>query len=145
MMTHPTFTHLWNLCQRRILTLSHLFLCKTLKKKMKDFPDVKQIILLSDAVGRQNKNATMMRFCSFFARLKNVEITQLFPVRGHLFGQCDQNFGLIRTRIKNLETAETPMEYLAEMVRCRSIHHILKFCLTGKSSETGKRHLKTVS
>jgi hypothetical protein len=27
---------------------------------------------------------------------------------------------LIRTRIKNLETAETTMEYLAEMVRCHS-------------------------
>jgi hypothetical protein len=55
-----------------------------------------------------------------FSRLKNVEITQLFPVRGHSFGQCNRNFGLIRTRIKNLETAETPMEYLAEIVRCRS-------------------------
>jgi hypothetical protein len=61
----------------------------------------------------------MMRFCSFFARLQNVEITQLFPVRGHSFGQCCRNLGLI-TRIKNIETAETPMEYLAEMVRCRS-------------------------
>jgi hypothetical protein len=27
------------------------FLCQTLEKKMKDFPDVKQIILLSDAAG----------------------------------------------------------------------------------------------
>jgi hypothetical protein len=75
---------------------------------MKDYRDVKQIVLLSDAAGGQNKNTTVMRFCSFFARLKNVEITQLFPVTGLSFGQCCRNLGLIRTRIKNLEQPKHP-------------------------------------
>lgn len=96
------------------------FVSEVLGKKLHEFPQLKKIVLLSDAAGGQNKNTTMTRFCSFFARLHNIEITHLFPVRGHSFGQCDRNFGLMKTRIKRLATVETPMIYLTEMVQCRS-------------------------
>lgn len=74
---------------------------------MNDRPDTTKIILLSDAAGGQNKNATILKFCTWFAKTYNVQVCQLFPPRGHSFGQCDRNFGIMKSGIKNKAIIET--------------------------------------
>lgn len=63
--------------------------------------NIKKIVLLSDAADGQNKNVTVMMFCSWYAYAFGLQITQMFPVRGHSFGQCDRNFDEIRYKETN--------------------------------------------
>lgn len=58
-------------------------LVKILKKPK--FSNVTTLVLLSDATGGQNRNTTVTKFCAWFARLRNVEVIHLYPVRGHSF------------------------------------------------------------
>lgn len=78
------------------------FVYHTLKQKLQEFTAVKNIILLSDACGGQNKNIVIVSFCSWLAKVHKVEVTHVFPVRGHSFGQCDRNFGLFKRKVKKI-------------------------------------------
>lgn len=79
---------------------------------------------MSDSAGGQNKNLAFLRFCSYLSKSLNVEVMHIFPVRGHSFGQCDRNFGVIRNNMKSLQTVELPKEYLEESSRAeKTLHH----------------------
>lgn len=95
------------------------FLHHAIERKLKELPNVKYVIFLSDACGGLNKNISIVSFCSWLSRVYSVEVLHLFPVRGHSFGQCDRNFGLLRKKIKNIETMTTAKPYLTAMVECR--------------------------
>lgn len=95
------------------------FLNECLTEKLKENPHITMVVLLSDAAAGQNKNAAMVSFCLWFSRMFDVKIIHLFPVRGHSFGQCDRNFGLIRSYLKKEETISTAKKYLEAMVLCR--------------------------
>lgn len=95
------------------------FLYDCLKKQLQKFPDISTVILLSDATGGQNRNFLMTKFTSWFSRVHNVDVMQLFPVRGHSFSQCDRNFGLISNAIRKKEVIGNPKPYLTAMVLCR--------------------------
>lgn len=95
------------------------FLYDCLKKYMENLSQVKTLVLLSDSAGGQNRNSTIIKFCSWFSRVFDVEIVQLFPVRGHSFTQCDRNFGLVRSHIKKREVIGTAKPWLVAMVHAR--------------------------
>lgn len=97
------------------------FVFDFLQKKIEKFPKIKKIVLLSDAAGGQNKNQTLMKFCLYIASNYSVEVIHMFPVRGHTFGQCDRNFGLIKSKIKPKEDIETVEQYLNLIQKSRSI------------------------
>lgn len=96
------------------------FLYDCLKKKLVEFPRVKKIVFLSDGAGGQNKNKTIVSFGCWFAKVYNVDITHMFPVRGHSFSQCDRNFGIFKTLLKKKEVITTVKPYLESMVLARS-------------------------
>lgn len=97
--------------------VSFIFDC--LEKKLPQFPNVKNIVFLSDAAGGQNRNLTMIKFCSRYAKTRNVDIAQVFPVGGHSFSQYDRKFGIVRKQISKKEVIGTAKPYLTAMVTCR--------------------------
>ncbi|KAJ4437833.1 hypothetical protein ANN_13771 [Periplaneta americana] len=105
------------------------FLNHALRKKLSEFHNVKKVILLSDAYGGQNKNLVTTSFCSWLARVCQVEVTHLFPVRGHSFGHCDRNFGLMKSKLKKVETIPTALPYLSAMVECRTYPSPFEVCM----------------
>ncbi|KAJ8891122.1 hypothetical protein PR048_010636 [Dryococelus australis] len=88
------------------------FLYDCLQKLLLKFGNVKTVVLLSDAAGGQNRNATMVKFCARFSYDFGVEIFHLFPVCRHTFTQCDQNFGLVRSKIKKKGKTGTAKPWL---------------------------------
>jgi len=50
---------------------------------------------------------------SALAKEENLSITQVFPVRGHSYCQCDRNFALYSRVAKKTETIETVDEYVS--------------------------------
>lgn len=112
------YTFLESKCKKGANTVAS-FVFDCVNKKIQDFPNTKKVILLSDAAGGQNKNQTLLRFCTWLAKTFNVEVLHLFPVRGHSFGQCDRNFGIIRNSMKKLETVEVPDTYLERIESSR--------------------------
>ena len=118
------------------------FLNHALKKKLIEFSNVKKMILLSDACGGQNKNSVMTSFCSWLARVYEVEVTHLFPVRGHSFGQCDRNFRLIKSKLKKVETISTALPYLSAMVQCRTYPLLFEVCMDRTLIKDWKSGLK---
>lgn len=57
------------------------------------------------------------QFCSWLAKTYNV--SQMLPVRGHSFGQCDRNFCLINSSIKTTKCViETPEPYYEAIQTC---------------------------
>lgn len=95
------------------------FLYECLKQNLQIFKEVKTVVLLSDSAGGQNRNSTMVKFCSWFSKVFGVEVLQLFPVRGHSFSQCDRNFGLVRSKIKKTEVIGTAKPWLQAIVEAR--------------------------
>ncbi|KAJ8876502.1 hypothetical protein PR048_020947 [Dryococelus australis] len=60
----------------------------------------------------------MLRFCSWLSKTLGVPITQLYPVRGHSFGQCDRNFGIVKYNtlkpyLENITTCQDKPEPFA--------------------------------
>ncbi|XP_026677517.1 uncharacterized protein LOC113466379 [Diaphorina citri] len=82
-------------------------------------PSHKQIVLLSDAAGGQNKNGTMVQFCSYIANSLKVKISHLFPVRGHSYNICDRNFGLYGKILKKKQRVSTISDYVRIFKRSR--------------------------
>ena len=75
---------------------------------------------MSDSCGGQNKNKTVVRFCSWLSVTFQVDITHIFPIRGHSYCQCDRNFGCYETILKRKQIVETPNEYLEIMRSARN-------------------------
>ena len=98
--------------------------------------EYKKIVLLSDGAAGQNKNQTMMRFCSWLSKLYHVDIIHLFPVRGHSFGQCGRNFRVMKSTIKEKEEIELPQGYLEKIIMLRGnpspYHSRYLYCMTEK-------------
>lgn len=88
------------------------FLENFMKKKLADHTNYKKIVLFSDSAGGQNRILNVVRFFTWFAQTYNVEITQMFPVRGHSYCQCDRNFGIYGSILKKKEKIESPQGYL---------------------------------
>ena len=52
------------------------------------------VYLFSDSCGSQNKNYHMLKFLSLLSNRLQLNIQHVFPVKGHLYCQCERNFGL---------------------------------------------------
>lgn len=55
-----------------------------------------------------------------------MEGVHMFSVRGHSFGQCDTNFGLIKPKLKKQDPDWTPELYLESIVEYRQNHSLFK-------------------
>lgn len=95
------------------------FLYDFASKKLLENRQFKAIILFSSSCREQNKNITMTRFCSWFAKVNEVEIFHIFSVRGHSYSQCDINFGSYGNRLKKVEKVENADEYISIINSCR--------------------------
>lgn len=96
------------------------FLYESVSKQLEKKPDTEKVIFLSDSCGGQNKNKTVVRFCSWLSVTFNITIIHIFPIRGHSYCQCDRNFGCYGTILKRKEIVETPSEYLEIMRSARA-------------------------
>lgn len=98
------------------------FLYDCLKKLLNkpNFSNIKTVVLMSDATGGQNRNTTVTKFCVWFAKVHNLEVVHLYPVRGHSFSQCDRNFGLVRNKVKNKEVIGSARPWLEAIVTSRA-------------------------
>jgi hypothetical protein len=94
------------------------FLYDFLKIEMSN-PEIKKVVLLSDACGGQNKNYAVVKFCSWMSRKFNKEFSHVFPVRGHSYNQCDRNFGLYGKLKKRVENIPTAHQYVSILETCR--------------------------
>ncbi|KAJ8671107.1 hypothetical protein QAD02_002366 [Eretmocerus hayati] len=70
-----------------------------------------KIYLFCDSCEGQNKNYLILFFSSLLAMTLQLEIQQLFPVRGHSYCSCDRNFGIYGNKKKHMERIETPEDY----------------------------------
>lgn len=95
------------------------FLEDFVSKKLAENSNYKKVVFFSDSAGGQNKNLTVVKFCSWFSKKYNIEITHLYPVRGHSYCQCDRNFGTYGAILKKKEKVESPEEYLNIMRTAR--------------------------
>lgn len=82
--------------------------------------ETKTIFMLSDACPGQNRNYTICNFLCAMAVLNNIEILQLYPVRGHSYSQCDRNFSVYSRKVKKSQSVETPQEYIDIIAASRS-------------------------
>lgn len=100
---------------QRVVTVVFINDClvKTLRK-----PKFATLVLLSDATGSQTRNITVTKVCARFARLHNVEVIHLYPVRGQSFSLCDRNFGLVRNDVKNRKRIGSALPWLDAIVTC---------------------------
>lgn len=96
------------------------FLDNFISRKLSSNPSFKKIVLFSDAAGGQNKNLTVVKFCSYLAKKYSIEIMHVFPVRGHSYCQCDRNFGVYGAVLKKKPVIESPDEYLNIMRSARN-------------------------
>lgn len=96
------------------------FLHDRLGKCLKKFPNIKTVVLMSDSAGGQNRNATVLKYCSWFSKTNNLLMLQLFPVRGHSFSQCDRNFGIVRNFIKKKEVIGSAKPWLEAIALSRT-------------------------
>lgn len=104
------YTYLETECSKGPDTVAS-FVYSYIAKEMENNPNIKEIILMSDNAGGQNKNHKMMMFCSFISMKFKVKVTQLFPVRGHSYCQCDRNFGAYSNCLHRTARIVTSAEY----------------------------------
>lgn len=104
------YTYLETECSKDPDTVAS-FVYHYIAKEMETNPNIKEIILMSDNAGGQNKNHKIMMFCSFLSIKYNVKVTQLFPVRGHSYCQCDRNFGAYSNCLHRRARIVTSSEY----------------------------------
>lgn len=95
------------------------FLIDILDKLLSQNPGIKTIVMLSDSTSGQNRNITMVRFCSWYSQTRGVKLVQLFPVVGHSFSQNDRNFGLVRSKVKKREVIGSAKPYLEAIILAR--------------------------
>lgn len=96
-----------------VVSLLYFVICRLIK------PHTKQIVLLSDSCGGQNKNILMVQFSLWIARTFNVSVVHIFPVRGHSYNVCDRNFGSYSRQLRKVENVYVVKEYVNVMKRAR--------------------------
>lgn len=99
-----------------------------IKNKLTD-KSVTEIVLLSDNAGGQNKNISVVRFCTFLAQKLGVEVMHLFPVRGHSYSQNDRNFGIYSKPMKsvqNIYSIEQYTELIGKYFTVKDCSNIMK-------------------
>lgn len=112
--------------------------CSMLLHYMDNFltDQIKELILFSDNCPGQNKNHTVIRFLlSLTDTGRFSKIKHCFPVRGHSFLPNDQDFGVMKKKIKKCDRIYVPDEYYAIMseaspnfkVFMLATHQILNF------------------
>ena len=79
---------------------------------MKEKQTFRDVFLLSDGCTGQNRNWVVVSVLSALAKDEKMNITHVFPVRGHSYCQCDRNFGLYSRAVKKMETVESVDDYL---------------------------------
>lgn len=107
---------------------------------METNPNLKVIILMSDNAGGQNKNHKMMMFCSFLSMKFKIKVTQLFPVRGHSYCQCDRNFGAYSNCLHRTARIATAAEY--DTVISNKSELVYGFGFMRKFSSSIEEHFK---
>ena len=70
-------------------------------------PNIKNIIIFSDSCFAQNKNSFLVMFLNLISLKWKVNISHIYPIKGHSFCRCDSNFSLISRKLKNFETIES--------------------------------------
>lgn len=90
--------------------------------------DFKDVFLLSDGCTGQNRNWVVASVLSALAKEENISITQVFPVRGHSYCQCDRNFALYSRVAKKTETIETVDEYVSIIQGSKKTGKIPSLC-----------------
>jgi len=80
---------------------------------MKEKGTFNEVFLFSDACTGQNRNWVVGGVLTALAKGENITITQVFPVRGHSYCQCDRNFAVYSRVVKKTETIESTDDYLA--------------------------------
>lgn len=118
------------------------FIYHFVMEKLKELPNIKKIVLFSDACGGQNKNITVVMFFIWLAKSLNIPIEHIFPVRGHSYNQCDRNFGRYSILLKSLETIETVEQYLNIMSSARSNPSPFKVEMAGYLIEDWQKSLQ---
>lgn len=106
--------HNGNKSSNSVVSLLFNFLENYLQKE-----EIGKIILFSDGCGGQNKNHTVVKFCSWLSKTYNISIEHIFPVRGHSYNQCDRNFGCYGKNKKRKENVYTVDTYLEMLRACR--------------------------
>lgn len=81
-----------------------------ISNRLQESNNLKEIVLKSDNAGGQNKNHKMM-FCYFLAVKFKVKVSQLYPVRGHSYCQCDRNFGAYSNVLRRTARMATSKDY----------------------------------
>jgi hypothetical protein len=69
------------------------------------------VILYSDGCASQNRNATLSNALSYFAKQKQVTITQKYLEKGHTMMECDSVHSVIERRKKHREL-HSPAQYV---------------------------------
>ena len=108
--TSKMYTFLETECTKDPDTVAS-FLYDYISKRLDENRNTKEIVLMSDNAGGQNKNYKMMMFCSFLAIRFKVTVSQLFPVRGHSYSQCDRNFGAYSKGLHRTARTATAPDY----------------------------------
>lgn len=70
-----------------------------------------EVYLLSDGAGGQNERYVMLSFFPLLSRKLQIEITHLYPVRGHFYCSYDRNFGMYGKNKKIMKKIETVEDY----------------------------------
>lgn len=91
------------------------FIFGTLKQI--DLTHFNEIIMFSDNYPGQNKNGTVFKSLLYFANYFKIQISHIYPVKGHSYCVCDRQFGLFtkKKKIKNYGVIEHPQKYIEIM------------------------------
>jgi len=90
---------------------------------MRENQTFRDVFLLSDGCTGQKCSWVVVTVLSALANDEKMNITHVFPVRGHSYCQCDFNFGLYSRAVKKMESVET-VDDVAWMLRTRySVWH----------------------
>lgn len=104
---------------------------------MKEKKDFKDVYLFSDGCTGENQNCVMASEFSALAMNENINITQIFPVRGNSYCQCDRNFAPYGRCVKKTETIDTVEDYIDIICRSKKNGALSLFgnvlCVTSKS------------
>lgn len=79
---------------------------------------MKKLRLFSDKCPGQNKNNTVVRFRQALVDTGRFEIAEhYFPIRGHLFLDCDRDIGVVKRKLRKIDRIYTIREYLKSIIQ----------------------------
>ena len=72
----------------------------------------KKIIIFSDAFPGQNRNKVILKSLVLLSNKYDIEIEQVFPIKGHSYCQCHRNFSNFSKQIKKIQIIQTKQVYV---------------------------------